>query len=38
MKNFNIMGFTKKSDFSGGRGGIHEKPIYRRELPEKGEA
>ena len=28
MKNFNILGFTEKSDF---KGGIHEKPIERGE-------
>ena len=27
-------GFIKKSDFQGGE--IHEKPIYRGELPQKG--
>ena len=33
MKNFN-MGFNEKSDFKGD-GGVHEKPIYRGELPKK---
>ena len=33
LKNFNIVGFTKKSYFQAGG---HEKPIYRGELPKKG--
>ena len=30
------MGFTEKSNFSGGGGGVNEKPIKRGELPKKG--
>ena len=36
MKKFNIMGFTEKCNFKWLRGG-DEKPIYRRELPGKGD-
>ena len=32
IKNFNIMGFTEKSDFQG----VHKKAKYRGELPKKG--
>ena len=43
MKNLNIMGAHLKMRFwgeravGGGRGGVHEKSIYRGELPKKGE-
>ena len=33
MKDFNIFGFTEKSDFLGG---VLEKPIYKGEWPKKG--
>ena len=34
MNNFDIMGFTEKSDFQ--EGGSHENSIYTRKLPKRG--
>ena len=36
IKNLNITGVHQKIQFLG-RGGCHEKPIYRGELPKKGD-
>ena len=36
IKNFSIMGVHWKIEFlRGGRGGGHEKPMYRKEFPKK---